>query len=77
MKFLAKLDRITAINNLKLEFDLVVQPLKQSTSESDDEPAPKRPKGEHKLLEFIGGIFETACRRATGNRSFMLFGRGT
>ena len=65
MKFLAEADRKTAIENLKLDFNLVVQPSKQSTSESDDEPAPKRPKGEQKLLELIGGILENTSEQET------------
>ena len=65
MKLLPESDCKTAIDNLKLDYDLVVQPLKQSTSESDDEPAPKWPKGDHKLLEFIGRILENTSEQET------------
>ena len=58
-------DHETAIDNLNLDFELVVQPLKQNTSELDDEAALKRPKGEHKLLEFIGGILENTSEQKT------------
>ena len=61
LKFLSELERKAAISNLKMDFELVNE-MKQSRT---NEPPPKRPKGEHKLLEFIGEIIESTSELET------------
>ncbi len=54
LKFLSESERKTAVANLKSDYTIVHAQRTNSTEPAA--PAPKRTKGEHKLLEFIGVV---------------------
>ncbi len=55
LKFLSESERKTAVANLKSDYTIVHA--RRTNSTEPAAPAPKRTKGEHKLLEFIGVEF--------------------
>ena len=59
LKFLVEYDCKLAIDDLKMDFYLV-HGMKRRTPDE-----PKRPKGQHKLLEFIGEIMKSTLEQET------------